>query len=131
MVLCIVVAERAVQNISGTQSISHLHVFNGDLTIVSRSTIEDGTFASGDRPVTDALVSQVCHDALLVAAIGRLKLLGANRDVNVGEQSLHPLLPTPSIEHNRNPKLSCLHSHCTAGFHVEPVDEHHAIVVLV
>src|SRR5947209_4027124 len=107
MVLCIVVAERAVQNISCTQGINHLHVFDSDLTIVIRSTIEDGTFAAGDCPVTNTLVSQVCHNALLVASIGRLKLLGADCDVNVGEQPLHSLLPTPSIAHDRNSKLRC------------------------
>src|SRR5256885_7438203 len=131
MVLCIVVAERAVQNISRTQGINHLYGFDGNLTIVFRSTIENGTLTAGDCPVSDTLASQIRHDALFVAPIGRLKLLGANRDVNVGKQSLHPLLPTSSVEHDRNPTLSCLHSHPTAGFHVEPVNEHHTIVVLV
>src|SRR5690348_16030050 len=99
MVLCIVVAERAVQNISRTQSINHLHGFDGDLTIVLRSTIEERTLAAGDRPVSDALAIQIRHDALFVASIGRPKLLGANRGVNVRKQSLHPLLPTSSVEH--------------------------------
>lgn len=54
-----------MQNISRPQGINRFHGFDSELTIVLGSTVEDGTLITGDHPVSDALASQICHNALL------------------------------------------------------------------
>src|SRR5712691_315909 len=92
--LRIVVAERAVQNVSRTQRINHLHRPDCDLTVATRNTIDDGTLTAGYRPISHPLVGEILHDGIFVVPTWRMEILGTNRDVNRGEQSLHPILPT-------------------------------------
>src|SRR6266487_2652848 len=127
----VVVAERAVQNVSRAQCINHLHGLDCDLTVVIRNTIDNGALSTGDRPVSHTLASEILHNAIFVAPIWRKKMLGTNRDVNRGEQSLHPVLPTPTIEHDGYSALFGLRSYNATRFHVEPINENHTIVVLV
>src|SRR6266566_4672293 len=115
VILSIVIAERPVQNISRTQSINYFYGIDRDLTCVLRRTIDDGPLTTGNRPIAHALTSQIRQNSIFLTSIGRRKLLGANRDVNPGEQVLHALLPTASIEYDRNCALPGLLGHFAAG----------------
>src|SRR5437763_3304404 len=118
-----------MKDISCTQGINHLHRLDRDHTCALSSIIDDGPLTTGDGSVAHALTSQICQDGTSVASIRHTKLLGANGDINTGEQLLHALLPTAPIEHDRKLALPGLPAHPTTGVHLEAINKHHVIVI--